>query len=452
MKPHVHFIGIGGIGMSALALWFRSQGWTVSGSDLTESELTRILRRENVKLTIGHDKRNLPEETKLIIRTQAVSLKNPEYKEALRRRLVALTYPEMIGELTRHYETLAVAGAHGKSTTTAMLALILKRAKLNPTTVVGTLLKELDGKNFEAGSSPYLVLEADEYGRAFLHYSPALAVLTTIDKEHLDTYKNLAGIKTAFLAFLQNVKPHGIFVLNQDDEFILSLKSQIAAIAKRKSIKTFWFKTKSKAGRLVKSVLQIPGSHNVSNALAAFTAAQALGTDKKTALAALKSYRGAWRRLELKGNFFGAPVYDDYAHHPTEIKATLAALKDAYPERKIVCVFQPHQAERLKALFTDFKTAFDGADETLILPLYHVTGREGAKNNVTSETLARAIQKQQPKKALFYLREPEHIPHAIFALGDPAGKVIVMMGAGDIVNYTLKLLRAKPKRISLRAC
>ncbi len=454
----VHFIGVGGIGMSALAQYYLSQGWVVSGSDLVSTDITKELVRENIKIKIGHRKDNLPRNTNLVVFSQAVKFNNSEFKEARRLKIDAISYPEAVGNLTKKYQTVAIAGAHGKSTTTALVALALTKAGLDPTVIIGTKLKEFGGKNFRRGRSKYLVLEADEFGRAFLHYSPTLAIITNIDREHLDVYKNLAGVQKAFLWFMANAKFGGIIVLNKDSRPLSQLKRQITKIAKQKSLKTIWFSTNSSLAKKIRKSLWLPGEHNLSNALAAYYAGGALKIPGKKILSAISNYRGSWRRMEYRGELrsgnlkLKTKVFDDYAHHPTEIKATLAAFKEKFPESTLICVFQPHQTERLKLLFKEFKTAFDDADVTLILPVYQVAGRDETNREFTSKKLAMAIQKKQPKKLLFYLEKPGNLKKALVALLKPTepglsashsreSAIVVMMGAGDIVNYTDSLLK-----------
>jgi UDP-N-acetylmuramate--alanine ligase len=477
-----HFIGIGGIGMSALTRWFLAQKWRVSGSDLAKSKITRELAKEGVKLKIRQKKARLGRQLGLVIYSQAIKSSNSELRMARRLRLASLSYPEAVGRLTEKYKTVAIAGAHGKSTTTALTALILKKAGFDPTVIVGTNLKEFGGKNFLSGKGPYLVLEADEFGRAFLHYSPALAVVTNIDKEHLDTYKNLTAVKNAFLKFLLRVKPGGALILNQDDKNLFSLKLRIKKIAKSKNLKVVWYSVlrnnrttniiqqllynRSKfatspahfsfgrrTAERIRKIIRIPGEHNVSNAAAAYAVGRVLKIPENRILGAISKYRGSWRRMEYRGllkaksSKLKARVYDDYAHHPTEIKATLAAFREKFPKSKIVCVFQPHQAKRLQALFREFVTAFNDADITVLIPFYKVAGRDRMDSRFTSQTLAAAIQKKYPAKQVFYLANPRKLKQFITkilrrsAYSPRQSALVVMMGAGDIVNYTDTLVR-----------
>lgn len=489
-RKSIHFIGIGGIGMSSLARYFlalnkvegKAQKWAVSGSDIVESAITRKLRKEGIKAQIGHKKGHkkghIRGQLSLVIHSQAIKTGNPELKEAGRLGVGVLSYPEAVGELTKNYTTIAVAGAHGKSTTTALTGLIFKKAGLDPTIIIGTELKELNGSNFRMGRGRYLVLEADEFGRAFLHYSPAIAVITNIDREHLDIYKNLVGAQKAFLKFMERVMEGGTLVLNKDNAPLVSLAAKIKKIARERKLRILWYSVHGNTAKKIARVIKIPGAHNISNAVAAYKAARVLGVPHKTILGAISRYRGASRRFEYrgklimkheawnmehganntiktKGKLFHAPcsvlrVYDDYAHHPTEIKATLQAFREKFPRSPIVCVFQPHQAKRLSALFKEFQDAFDLADTTVIMPLYKVPGRDEKIGKYNSEALVRAIQKNQPKKLVFYLDNPKNLKSALKTLLGPdsplatrhsLSPIIVMMGAGDIVSYTDLLLR-----------
>ena len=445
----IHFIGIGGIGMSALARYFLSERYKVSGSDLIRSPITDALKKDGAVIYIGkHSANNLRPDVSVVIYNQAIPKNNQEIQKAIQLGITYMSYPAAVGELTRKYQTIAIAGAHGKTTTTAMTALILIEAGLDPTVIVGSLLKEFSprviarseatkrshinvrsplrqladhdgsyGSNFRKGQSPWLILEADEWKASFLHYAPEIAVITNIDKEHLDFYKNFANVKKAFEKF-------------KNQSGIVLERPKNPAIAKK-----------------IKAVLKIPGKHNIQNALLAYSIGQYLKIPEKTILKVLGQYTGAWRRMEYRGKFkiqnskFKIKVYDDYAHHPTEIKATLAGFREKYPKNAIICVFQPHQMERLKLLFNDFKRAFKDAAELVLIPTYEVTGRENAKavaeNRRLIEKLAKATKatyipdpKKNLKKTLIKILDFKN-------LNSP---IIIMMGAGDIVNYTDGLL------------
>ena len=425
--------------MSALARYFLSEKWQVSGSDLSPSSITDELRKEGVKISIGHQASNIQPHAQLIVFNNAIQNSNPELKRARDLGLACRTYPEVVGELTKTYKTIAIAGSHGKSTTTSMTALILIEAGFDPNVIVGTKLKEFGGKNFRKGKGGYLVLEADEWKAAFHHYSPFVATITNIDAEHLDFYKNFDGVKKSFEKF----------------------RSRCHKVVERPN--------NPELAKKIRRILKVPGEHNVQNALNAYALASFLGIPEKIILSALGKYNGAWRRMEFRGYLnretvssikypvlgikkhsysipdtkYKIPVYDDYGHHPTEIKATLAGLRQKYAKNALICVFQPHQAQRLKLLFPAFKTCFRGANRVIILPTYEVAGRErGFEQKYSSEALARAIEAT-------YVANPERdlkmtlqqMTNNLMTNNRSAPPVIVMMGAGTISDLTPKILK-----------
>ncbi len=485
MRQKVHFIGIGGIGTSALSRWFLKCGWQVSGSDIIVSSITRELKKQGVKIFIGHRAQNLSPKTNLVIYTGAASLDNPEIKKAGKLGIPVKSYAQALGNLTKEYKTLAVTGAHGKTTTTAMLSLVLMKAGLDPTVIIGAKLKEFggstgsaQGNNFRNGKGDYLVIEADEHLESFLNYSPFAAIITNIDKDHLDYYKNLTNIKSAFLKFIKNIQPNGILVLNEDDKNLSGLRDKIKKIAQKNKIRLFWYGTRVNP-RLTKRLsasLKIIGEHNVSNALGVYALARVLKIKEKEILKALSDYRGAGRRMEYKGMLtlkankakkLKAAIYDDYAHHPVEIKATLAGIARKWPKKGLICVFQPHQTKRLALLFKGFTEAFFEANYLILLDVYQVAGRDrlshGKKKHSvakyqSSKNLAEAIPKRisnsklKPKtcklKAVQYLPYPKRLKQVLtnlviddscFTLHD--SYIIVMMGAGDIYELTDKLVK-----------
>ncbi len=440
--------------MSALARYYLSEGYRVSGSDLTDSEIIRALKRLGAKVAVGHSKMVVLADTGLIIRTQATTKDNPELKKARAMGIRVLSYPEAIGELTRTYKTIAITGSHGKSTTTALVALIMIAAGLDPTVIIGTKLKEFGNSNFRKGKSGWLVLEADDYGYAFHHFSPFVALVTNIDREHLDIYKTFAGVKFAFLKFFANICEGGHLVLNRANQGIQDIEKQIYTIRNGNQINVHWYGTVLAVARAVErgNFPALFGAHHISNASGAYTLAKILGIDEKIIMKTLKSFKGTWRRLEYKGKFairhmpYAISVYDDYGHHPTEIQATLAALKTKYPKSKIACVYQPHQIDRLKRLFPDFIKSFDTADLLITIPIYKVPGRDEAPNAVyNSKTLALKVAQRKAAPRTRYLANPKILKSTLstsFNEIAPKGPwVVVMMGAGDIVNYTPLLLK-----------
>ena len=451
----IHFIGIGGIGVSALARHFLASGASVSGSDLAASEITAELAREGARVIVGAQSAfNIPSDTDLVVHTAAVPKANPEFKEAKRRKIPMQTYAQAVGDLTRRFKTITISGSHGKSTTTAMTALVLEEGHRDPTVVIGTKMKEFGGANFRYGRGGYLVLEADEWNRSFFQYSPFVAAITNIDAEHLDTYKTAAGVERAFRRFLDGVAPDGAIVANADDEGSFR-------VAKRFGKKVLLFSRRDPDAAAVAKILCVPGEHNLSNALAARAIGRALGIREPDILSALARFRGTWRRFEWKGMLYpqrsgdrvmeapggaslpralnGALVFSDYGHHPTEIAATLAAARERFPYRRLVLVYQPHQHQRLQYLWDDFVGAFDLADRILLLPVYDVAGRETAqaKSAVSSEHLAAALGERG--KDIRYVPTFDEAGERLRGEARP-GDILLLMGAGDIYMLTENLV------------
>lgn len=433
MFKRVHFIGIGGIGVSALARFFLHQGVKVSGSDLNSSEITEGLKKNRAKIFIGpHHFRNIPPKTDLVIYTAAVKKDNPELKEAGKHGIKCKTYSQALGDLTKKYFTIAVSGTHGKSTTTAMISLILIKAGFDPTVIIGTKLKEFGNVNFRSGKSKYLVIEADEWNASFLDYWPKIIVLTNIEKEHLDYYKNLGHILKTFKKYVSHLPPDGTLVANSDNKNI------------RKIIQNAKFKIQKYNSKFkVKGLnLKIPGKHNLMNAFAAIAVARSLNISDKISVNALNNFKGTWRRFETIGKLNGAILISDYAHHPTEIKATLAAGRQMYPKKEIWCVFQPHQYQRTKYLFKDFVRAFDSADKILLLDIYEVAGREESASRrtigrrVSSQKLSTDIKKHG--KDARYFGDFNEVVKFLKKNADK-NKVIFLMGAGDIWRMAKEL-------------
>ncbi|MEK7555481.1 MAG: UDP-N-acetylmuramate--L-alanine ligase [Patescibacteria group bacterium] len=462
-KSIVHFIGIGGIGVSALARYFLALGAKISGSDAFSSEITESLKKEGVEVKIGHKTGNITSKIGLIIHSAAIASDNTEIQKARDLGVLIKSYSEVIGGLTKKYKTIAISGSHGKSTTTALLSLVLKNTSFDPTVIIGTKLKEFGNSNFKKGKSDYLVLEADEYQKSFLNYSPVAAIITNIDREHLDVYKNLNEIKKVFLKFIGNIRFGGILVVNKDDKNLFGLRDKIQKIIKKNNLRVFWysiFPRQSALSRRMSATLKVTGEHNLSNALAVYTLTKVLGINQKKIFNAIGKYRGAWRRMEFRGQLktksckLKADVYDDYAHHPTEIKATLSGVRQKYPKSKIICVFQPHQVKRLKALFKEFTKAFDSADDLILLDIFKVAGRDPSINsglvpstsNYSSQKLAEVIEKRKTSPSVFYLKNPKNLPKIIKNILNSKSYilnpvVVVMMGAGDIYKLTDKLIK-----------
>lgn len=459
-KKKVYFIGIGGIGMSALARWFLAKKWAVFGSDSTESDIIQNLKKAGVTVKIGQKKGNFPPGIGLFIYNQAIPEDNPELREARKKkRNLVLSYAEAIGFLTRYYDTCAVSGSHGKSTTASLLSLALIKGGFDPTVIVGTLVREFEGRsesgvNFRNGKSDLLVLEADEFHGSFLNYSPLHAIITNIDHEHLDWYENFSNVRSAFLEFVKCIRPGGTLVLNRDDKNINSLLPKISRIAERNGIHVIAYSLRDReAKKVVHAMAHIPGKHMQSNAYAAFLLARWLGEEERDILSAFRAYRGVWRRMEYKGKLkiqnskFKIRIYDDYGHHPTEIAATLNGAKEFFKKKNIICAFQPHQERRLNILFKEFIRAFDPADALFLFPVYKVAGRDGGEKMRGSENLAEKIIRRGTISNVFFLKRSDLlIPLIKQILSERKlpyrDSVLIMMGAGNINEETKKIMKS----------
>jgi len=378
----VHFIGIGGIGISAIARMLLSEGKTVSGSDASESEITVALRKLGAEIFIGQKKENVPTNIDLFIYTVAVKEDNPEFIEAKSRGVKMMTYAETLNEISKSKYTIAVSGTHGKTTVTAMVAKILIDAGLDPTVIVGSLIKDKSGEptNFIAGKSKYFVVEACEYERSFLNIEPKIAVINNIDADHLDYYGDLNGVIAGFNEFAQKVPGDGFVVCDPHDEKVT--KSLIGIESNIVDRKEFYSKS-------IK--LMVPGEHNRLNAATAMAVAKVLGIETDQALKSLESFSGAWRRFEYKGKTkAGTIVYEDYAHNPQKIRAALQGAREMFPDKRLVVVFQPHLFSRTKLLLNEFATAFGDADEIILAPIY--PAREAFDPTISSEILAEGIK------------------------------------------------------------
>ncbi|HPO68435.1 MAG TPA: UDP-N-acetylmuramate--L-alanine ligase [Candidatus Pacearchaeota archaeon] len=438
MKKHIHFIGIGGIGVSALAQYYLSLGFKVSGSDLNSSEITELLKKKGAEIFIGpHFEKNIKEPIDMVIYSPAVKKNNPELKKAkeIQRRnshLKILSYPQALGELTKKYFTIAISGTHGKSTTTAMTSLILEKAGFDPTVIIGTKLKEFDNSNFRLGKSKYLIIEADEWQASFLNYWPQIIVITNIEKEHLDYYKNLKQILETYKKYIKHLPKNGFLIINKDDKNIKKIISEFKDyifFIKEVSIK-------DKEAEKIEEILKVPGKHNVFNALCALSVARILNISDEISFKALSKYKGAWRRFEekkIKINKKNINVIFDYAHHPTEINATLKATREKFKNKRIVCIFQPHQYQRTYYLFNDFVKVFKEAkiDKIIITDIYDVAGREkiNIKEKINSEKLVKKIN----KKTVIYLPKNKILNYLEKNLNK--NDILIIMGAGDIYQF-----------------
>ncbi len=382
-KYHIYFVGISGIGMSGIAELLLNLGYRVSGSDVRSTEITKRLAKLGGTIYRGHKKENILNANVIVV-SSAIKSDNIEVIAAKKASIPVIPRAEMLAELMRLKYSVAVAGAHGKTTTTSIIASVLGEGKLDPTIVIGGKLKSI-GTNALLGKGEFIVAEADESDGSFLKYSPAIAVVTNIDKEHLDFYKDIDEIKKVFLQFINRVPFYGLCVICLDNEYVQSIIPFIEkryvtygistqADFKAKDIKCFGTKSEfsvfhqnNKLGRVS---LNLPGVHNVNNALASIVVGVELNIPFDVIKKALETIDGVARRLEVKGEVNGIMVIDDYGHHPTEIKTTLDTIKSCYPDRRSVVVFQPHRYTRTRDLFKEFIKSFYQSDLLVVLPVY----------------------------------------------------------------------------------
>ncbi|MGM0482249.1 MAG: UDP-N-acetylmuramate--L-alanine ligase [Patescibacteria group bacterium] len=427
---NIHFSGIGGIGMSALARMFLSKNINVSGSDQSKTKITESLSKEGATIFYEESRGNINEYCDALIYTPALSGDHPELVEAAERNIPVFSYPEALGFVSKEIFTIAVSGTHGKTTTTAMIAHILKEAGMDPTVIVGSLLKDWGegdgGSNFLAGSGKYFVVEACEYKRSFNHLHPDILVITNIEEDHLDYYKDLSDIQEAFGQIISKVSPKGAVVCADKDEKVRPiLKLSKAPVYDYKEID------------IKKGSLNVPGEHNRLNALAATTATSVLGVPSKKAVSILGSFKGTWRRFEYKGKTSkGALVYDDYAHHPSEISATINAARDSFPASNIVVVFQPHLYSRTEAFFEEIVNSLAKADKVIMVPVYQAR-KENHTPTPSSSQIAKALKRKGVNA--FSVRSLERSASLAFDISG-SEDVVVMMGAGDIYTATERLL------------
>lgn len=419
----IFFVGIGGIGVSALAKLLKSQGKEVIGSDKYASEITDDLKKQGIKVYIGHNEKNLDTDTNLVIYSPAVSPEIPERKKAAKLAIRQLSFHKALGLISKNKYTIAISGTHGKSTTTAMLGLILVKAGLDPTVIVGSKVGPFKDSNLQIGKSKYFVTEACEWRAHMLELNPKVIILTNIEKDHLDYYKTFKNLKEAFKKYVNKLPKDGLLVINADNRVCL----EIAKSAKCKVV--------TYQGSDLQFALQVPGQFNIYNASAARACALEIGVKQETIKKALTGFKGIWRRFEKIGERNGALIFSDYAHHPTSVKETLKAAKELYPRKRLVVVYQPHHFDRTKRLFKDFIKAFDLADFVILSEVYDVPGREVVKQ-VSSNDLTRELKKRKIE-TLFAKDRKE--TEKILLKNIRKGDIVLIMGAGDIYDLSTSL-------------
>jgi len=457
----IHFVGIGGIGMSGIAEVLLNLGYKVSGSDLKSSAVTQRLATLGAATFEGHRAENIAG-AEVVVTSSAISHENPEVTEAHKLHVPVIQRAEMLAELMRLKYGIAIAGMHGKTTTTSMVAAVLAAGGLDPTVVVGGRVDTM-GSNARLGKSQYLVAEADESDRSFLKLSPILSVVTNIDREHMDTYRNMRDVKKTFLDFMDRVPFYGMIVACNDDPLLRKLLPDLQR-------RTVTYGTKRGSDFLIKSeatkregsvdsrpysrfhvtyqkrdlgefTLHVPGAHNVLNATAAIAVGVGLDVDVDAIRTALDQFRGVDRRFQLRGRAAGVSVIDDYGHHPTEIKATLAAAKQC-GFRKIHVIFQPHRYTRTRDLMEDFTTAFAGADSLFLLEIYAAS--EKPIEGITAQALGNRISEKSGKPVQYVASFTD----AVKPVSDVAqeGDMILTLGAGSVSQLGPMILEKLKER------
>jgi UDP-N-acetylmuramate--alanine ligase len=446
---HIHFVGIGGIGMSGIAELLIHLGYKVSGSDLNLSPNTRRLEKKGGVIFHGHKKGQV-KGASVVVTSTAITRDNPEVVRAKELSIPIIPRAEMLAELMRIKYSIAVSGAHGKTSTTSMISQILNTAGLDPTVIIGGLLKGLD-TNALHGKGEYIVAEADESDGSFLKYAPAIAAVTNIDLEHLDFYRDIDDIKDKFVQFINSVPFYGLAILCLDNEHIqdilprvkvryttFGMTAQSDLRARQISFmgnKSF-FKVFQHEKLLGEINLNIAGKHNISNALASIAVALELNISFKTIKKALEQIKGVKRRLEVKGEKREIIVIDDYGHHPTEIMATLTAIRESHMGKRLIVVFQPHRYTRTQGLFHEFTRSFYQSDILIVLPIYAASEKE--IKGVDAQSLCEGIKKHGHKE-VFYAPDFNKALSMI-TRKVKKGDVVLTLGAGDIYNLGEKLL------------
>ncbi len=444
----VHFVGIGGIGMSGIAEILLNQGFEISGSDRSLSEVTSHLSSLGMKIYEGHSPDNL-KDADVLVYSSAVPLDNPEVKAAIERKIPIIKRSEMLAECMRMKYGIGIAGTHGKTTTTSMVGLTLTEGEIDPTIIVGGKLSGLGGTNARLGNGEFIVVEADEFDRTFLKLTPTIAAITTLESEHLDTYKDLDDIKSAFVEFANKVPFYGFVVLCMDEPalqdiipqinkkiFTYGLTSQadIRAVDITHNEFSSSFSVKYKDNDLGKIKLKIPGVHNVKNSLVAVCIAKELGIDFSVIKQALESFSGVYRRFEVKYNK-EILVIDDYAHHPTETSATLAGIRSGW-NRRLIAVFQPHLYSRTRDFYQEFGRSFLNTDVFICTDVY--PAREEPIAGISGELIAEAARKFGHKNVL-YIKDKNEVPEKLMQIKNN-NDIIITMGAGDIWKYGEKFV------------
>ncbi|MCB9753893.1 MAG: UDP-N-acetylmuramate--L-alanine ligase [Myxococcales bacterium] len=446
---HIHFVGIGGIGMSGIAEVLVNLGYQVTGTDLRDSDVTRRLARLGADVHRGHDANHLGDADVVVI-SSAVPANNPEVLAARARKIPVIPRAEMLAELMRLKQGIAIAGSHGKTTTTSLVSTALHAAGIDPTVVIGGKLNSL-GSNARLGSSDVLVAEADESDGSFLMLNPTIAVITNIDVEHMDHYGSMQTQLDAFVGFANRVPFYGIAVVCIDDENAASI---VPRLHKRYATYGFSagadyrardlrhegpvtrFRVTARGQDLGEFTLHMPGRHNVLNAVATIAVCDDQEVDIEVTRRALAEFAGVQRRFTVRGTAGGVLVVDDYGHHPTELRATLAGARTSYPHQRLIAAFQPHRYTRVRDHLEAFAESLDAADVVVLTDIYRAG--EQPIEGVTIERLVERTRARRPDRPVVLVRELEALTGSLFELSRP-GDVIITLGAGSITNVSVEL-------------
>jgi UDP-N-acetylmuramate--alanine ligase len=448
---HIHMVGIGGIGMSGMAEILLQKGYTVTGSDAKEGDTIKRLRELGAKIHIGHDEKNI-EGADVVVYTSAVKAEeNLETKTAMEAGIPVIKRAEMLAELMRMKYGIGIAGTHGKTTTTTMVGHVIQDGSFDPTIMVGGKVHSFSETNAVVGKGDIIIVEADEFDRTFLRLTPSLAVITNIEAEHLDIYDNLEDVKNAFVEFANKVPFYGAVVLCLDDPNVRSiipeierrtitygLTPQAKVRARNIEVNHFYstFTVLNDGNEIGEIKLQAPGEHNVKNALAAVAVGLELDIDFKYIKSGLERFEGVFRRFQLKADIDNIIVIDDYAHHPTEVQATLKAARNGWKDRRVVAVFQPHLYSRTRDLYQDFGSSFFDAEVCVITDVY--PSREEPIEGVDGKLIADSA-KEYGHRQVHYVEDKQDLPEKLKEIVQ-AGDVIITMGAGDIYKYGEKFV------------
>lgn len=448
----VHFVGIGGIGMSGIAEILIDQGFKVSGSDLNITDVTERLTMQGAKIFSGHSAENIIDADVVVYSSAIKPEENVETAEALKRKIPTIRRAEMLAEVTRMKYGVAVAGTHGKTTTTSMIGLVMIEGGLDPTVIVGGKLSSLGGTNARLGHGEWTVVEADEFDRSFLTLSPTIAVVNNMEREHLDIYSDLDDIKSAFIEFANKVPFYGFVAICLDETSLLDIipfikkrvigfgttpQCDIRAVDMVFSERTAKFNVIYNGKNLGEVTIGVPGEHNVKNALAAITVGLETGVKIEDIAKSLKSFTGVYRRFEVKGEENGIIVIDDYAHHPTEVKATLEAIRKGWKDRRVIGVFQPHTFTRTRDFYEDFGKAFFNADLAIITDIY--PARERPIQGITGELVSESASKFGHRN-VEYVQDKNELANKILSIVK-SGDIVITMGAGDIWKTADEVLK-----------